>query len=106
MVNDSIVSLPKPCLFPAATDILYVVYGVRLSNVYMNSIPVVLFQIRELSFVSRIKILSRFPSPVFCGAVQVISALLDLTLVTWRLVGLSGNKALKIVRFSKINVKF
>ena len=89
-----IVSSPKPYLFPAATDILYVVYGVRLSIVYVFCIPVVLFQMRELSFVSLIKNLSRRPSPVFCGACQVILTLLDLKLVSWRFRGLSGNKAL------------
>jgi hypothetical protein len=31
VLNEVIVSLPKPCLFPAATDISYVVNGVRLS---------------------------------------------------------------------------
>ena len=90
-----IVLSPKPCLFPAATDISYVVYGVRLSNLYVVTSPVVLLLIRELCFVSLIKNLSRLPSPVFCGAVHVISALLDLTLVTRRFEGLSGNKALK-----------
>ena len=95
VVNDLIVSSPKPCLFPAATDILYVTYGARLFNVYVFFISVVLFQMRELSFVSLIKNISTLPSPVLFGPVQVILTLLDLTLVNVRLVGLSGNKALK-----------
>jgi hypothetical protein len=31
VLNEVISSLPKPCLFPTATDISYVVIGVRLS---------------------------------------------------------------------------
>ena len=105
VVNDLVVSSPKPCLFPAATDILYVVYGVSLSNVYWISI-LVLFQIRELSFLSLIKNLSRFPTPVFCGACQVILTLLDLTLVTWRFGGLSDNKAVKRKLYMKTMIAF
>ena len=95
VVNDLKVSSPKPCLFPVATDILYIVYGVRLFNLYVESFPVVLLLIREFFFVSLIQNLSRLPSPVFCGAFQVISTLVDWMLVTVRFVGLSGNKALK-----------
>ena len=95
VVNDSIISSPKPCLFPAATDILYVVYGVRLFNVSVFFISVVLFQMRDFSSVSLIKNPLRLPFPVFCGASQVITAFLDVISVTERLVGLSGNRALE-----------
>ncbi len=96
VMNEVIVSSPKPCLFPAATDISYVVYGVRFIS-YLLSLSVVVFRIRELSFFifSLIQNLVRSPSPVFSGSSQDISALLDLMLVTVRFLGLSDNRATK-----------
>ncbi len=97
VMNEVIVSSPKPCLFPAATDISYVVYGVRLFISYLLSLSVVVFRIRELSFFifSLIQNLVRSPSPVFSGSSQVILTLLDFMLVTVGFLGLSGNRATK-----------
>ena len=100
-MNEVIVSSPKPCLFRAATDISYVVYGVSLSNLYSLTLSVVVFRIREFSFFSLIHTPVRFPSPVFLESNQDISALLDLMSVTLRFEGLSGNRA----RTKEITVK-
>ena len=95
VMNEVIITSPKPCLFPAATDISYVVYGVRLFISYLLSLSVVVFRIREFSFFSLIQNLVRSPSPVFSGSSQVILTLLDLMLVTVGFLGLSGNRATK-----------
>ena len=95
VMKEVLISSPKPCLFPAATDISYVVYGARLSVSYLLSLFVVVFRIREFSFFSFIQNLVRLPSPVFFGSNQDISALLDLMLVTVKFVGLSDNRARK-----------
>ena len=88
------VSLPKPCLFPTATDISYVVCGLSFSNLnFLPALSVVIFWIKEFSFLNVIVNLVRGPSPVFTGSVQDISALLDLMLVTVRFVGASGSRA-------------
>ena len=94
-MKEVIVSSAKPCLFPAATDISYVVYGVRLFISYLLSLFVVVFWIKEFSFFSLIQNPVRLPSAVFSGSNQDISALLDMMLVTVRFVGLSGNRATK-----------
>jgi hypothetical protein len=39
-MNEAMVSSPKPSLFPAATDISYVVYGVRLLDIICGNIRV------------------------------------------------------------------
>jgi hypothetical protein len=93
--NEVMVTSPKPCLFPPATDISYVVYGVRFSNLYLFTLSVIVFRVRELSFFSLIQNPVRFPSPVLSGCCQDISALLDLMFVNVRFVGLSGNRARK-----------
>ena len=72
VMNEVIVSSPKPCLFPAATVISYVVYGARLFISYLLSLFVVVFRIREFSFFSLIQNLVRSPSPVFFGSSQDI----------------------------------
>jgi hypothetical protein len=97
VLNEVIVSSPKPCLFPAATDISYVVNGVRLSTSQLLAIFLEVLWMRELSFFSLIKNRERPPvsSPLFCGSSQDISALLDVIFVTVRFVGLSGNRARK-----------
>ena len=95
VLNEVIVSSPKPCLFRTATDISYVVYGVRLSKSYSLSLSLVIFWTREFFFFSWIKNPVRFPSPVSLGSAQDILAVLDLMLVTVRVVGLSGNRARK-----------
>ena len=94
-MNEVIVSSPKPCLFRAATDILYVVYGLRLFNLYSLTLSLVIFWVREFSFFSLIQNSVRSPSPVLLGSSQDILAVLDLMLVTVRSVGLSGNRARK-----------
>ena len=91
--NKVFVSLPKPCLFLAATDISYVVYGVRLFNVYLLTLFVMMFRVREPSFFSLILNLVRVPFPVLTGSIQDISALLDVMLVMVRFVGSSGTRA-------------
>ena len=73
----------------------------RLSNLYLFTLSVVVFRIREFSFFILIQNLERTLSPVFSGSTQDISALLDLTLVTVRFVGLSGNRAVQERRKSK-----
>ena len=95
VMKEVIVSSPKLCLFPAATDISYAVYGVRLFISYLLSLFVVVFWIREFSFFSLIQNPVRSPSPVFSGSSQDISALLDMMLVTVMFLGLSGNRATK-----------
>ena len=95
VMNEVLVSSPKPCLFPAATVISYLVYGVRLSTLYLLGLFVVLFWIKDLFFFSSIQNLVRSPSPVFSGCSQDISALLGLMSVTVRFVSLSGNRARK-----------
>ena len=92
-MNEVIVSSPKPCLFRAATDISYLVYGVRLFNSYSLTLSVVIFWMREFSFFSLIQNPVRFPSPVLLGSSQDISAVLDVMLVTVQCVGLSGRRA-------------
>ena len=93
--NEVIVFSPKPCLFPAAMDISYVVCGVRSSNSCLLTLSVVIFRMNEFSFFSSIRNSVRSPSPVLSGFSQDISALLDLMSVTVRFVGLSGNRARK-----------
>jgi hypothetical protein len=56
---------------------------------------VVVFTVKEFSFFSLIQNPVRSPCPVFFGSSQDISAILDLTLVTVRFVGLSGRRARK-----------
>jgi hypothetical protein len=97
VLNDVIVSSPKSGLFPAATDILYVVNEVRLFKSYSLTLSVVVFRIRELFLFSLIKNPERRPvsSPLFLGSSQDILTLLDVIFVTVRFVGLSGNRARK-----------
>ena len=104
--NEVMVTSPKPCLFPAATDISYIVYGVRFSNLYLFTLSVVIFRIKELFFFSLIQNPVRFPSPVLSGCSQDISALLDLMFVNVRLVGLSGNRARKKGSRSKCKIHY
>ena len=85
--NEVFVSSPKPCIFPAAANISYVVYEVRLTNVYLLTLSVVKFWTRKLSFFNLIQNLVRLPFPVLTGSIQDDSALLDLMLVTVRFVG-------------------
>ena len=88
------VSSPKPCLFPTATYISYVVCGVSFSNSYFLLVSsVVIFWVDKFSFLSVILNLVRPPSPVMTGSVQDISALLDLMFLTVRFVGASGSRA-------------
>ena len=99
-MNEVMVTSPKPCLFPAATDISYVVYGVRFVSFRSLTLSVVIFRIGEFSFFSLMKNPERTAkrpllSPVLSGSGQDISALLDVMLVTVRFVGLSGNRARK-----------
>ena len=99
-MNEVMVTSPKPCLFPAATDISYVVYGVRFVSFRSLTLSVVIFRIGEFSFFSLMKNPERtaarpLSSPVFSGSAQDISALLDMMLVVVRFVGLSGNRARK-----------
>ena len=91
--NDVIVSSPKPMKFPAATDISYIVYGVRLFISYSFTFPVVMFRISEFSFFNLIQIRERSCLPGFLGSSHDISALLDVMSVTVRFIGLSGNAA-------------
>ena len=99
-MNEVMVTSPKPCLFPAATDISYVVYGVRFVSFRSLTLSVVIFQIRVFPFFSLMKNPERtakrpLSSPVFSGSNQDISALLDVMLVAVWFVGLSGNRARK-----------
>ena len=90
-MNEVIVSSPNPCLFRAATEILYVVYGASFSNLYLLTISVVVFRMRDFSFFSLIHTPVRFLYLLFSESSQDISALLDLMLVTVKFEGSSGN---------------
>ena len=87
---------PKPSrILPAATDISYLVYGVRLFNIYLLTLAVVMFKMRLLSFFSSIKKFEKLGLPRYLGSNQDSVALLDVMSVTVRFVGLSGNATSK-----------
>lgn len=103
--NEMAVSSLKPYLFPAARDISYVVYGMRLFNVYSLTLFVVIFRKGVLSFLSLILYCVRRPYPIFTGSIHDILALLDLILVTVSFLGLSGCRA-KEKNYAKSNTNF
>ena len=104
--NEEIVPASKPYLFPDATDISYVVYGVRLFILYSFTFGVVIPMTRLLPFFSSIRKFEKLFSPRYLGSCQDIVALRDVMAVIVRFVGLSGNgtsKKLEIKTFQCAN---